>query len=163
MTNQITYYPQNKEYFENLLSFYEILFKLCENLKIKPIVYGSLAYAFYTQDKEISINDIDLLVEEKNFDKIINELGKYSDLTFEITTYNSLKVFLNGVKITFDSIKHYYYDESLLPDFIEVEINNHKFTIVSLDSLKIIYSKWVENIPIKREQYKKKLEKLSNI
>lgn len=67
----ITYQPQNKEYFSKLISFAKELFELCAELKVKPIVYGILAYIFYTKDETISVNDIDFLVYGSSFANLI--------------------------------------------------------------------------------------------
>ena len=64
---KIFYKPKNQDYFEKLLSFSKVLFYICEKYNIQPIVYGSLAYAFFTRDEKIEINDIDLLVPEEAF------------------------------------------------------------------------------------------------
>jgi hypothetical protein len=90
---KIFFYPLNKEYFEKLLLFSEIILKICEKLGIKPIVYGSLSYAFYTQDVDIKINDIDLLIPEEYFPSIIEEVKGKNDLSYQETDYNSLKIF----------------------------------------------------------------------
>lgn len=157
----IYYQPQNKKYFSKLLSFAKELFEICKELNIKPIVYGSLPYASYTRDETISINDIDLLVPESSFSKIIDKIKENKELRYEETDYHSLKIFKDDVKITFDAIEEYYKD---LPyDFVEVKINDVLFTIIPLRALKEIYKRGKETIPIKREQYSKKLEKLNSV
>ena len=157
----ITYQPHNKEYFSKLLSFAKELLEVCGKLKIKPIVYGSLAYAFYTKDETINIHDLDFLVPESSFVKLINKIKVSKKLHYEETDYNSLKVFKDEVKITFDAIEKYYND--LPNDFINVEINSIPFTIVKLNSLKEVYNRGKNTIPTKREQYSKKLKQLNKM
>jgi len=157
----IYYQPQNKEYFSKLLSFAKELFEVCKELNLKPIVYGSLPYAFYTKDETIDINDIDLLVPESSFVNLINKIKENKKLRYEETDYHSLKVFKDKVKITFDAIEEYY--KELPHDFVEIEINDVPFTIVSLKALKEIYKRGKDNILIKREPYSKKLEKLNTV
>ncbi len=118
---KVIYYPKNKEYFSELISSVKKLFKICTTLKIKPIVYGSVAYAFYTRDEKININDIDLLVSESSFPKIISKIKQDKELRYEETNYHSLKIFKGNVKITFDAIESYY--ANLPNDFIKVKIN----------------------------------------
>ncbi|MFH1252891.1 MAG: hypothetical protein V1664_00970 [Candidatus Uhrbacteria bacterium] len=158
---KIFYKPKNRDYFEKLLSFSKVLFEICEKHNIQPIVYGSLAYAFFTQDEEIEINDIDLLVPEEVFPIIIEEIKKQKELSYQETDYNSLKVFQNDIKITFDSIKHYY--SNLPENFIEISINNYPFKIISLEALKEIYVRGRNNIPIKKDAYQKKINGLAKI
>jgi len=158
---KISYYPQNKEQFAKLLSFLKVVFDMCDKLEIKPIVYGSLAYAMHTEDENIRINDVDLLVPESLFPKFIELIDKSEELSYEETDYHCLKVFQNGEKITLDSIEHYY---SNLPlNFENVEINGIGVTIVNLNALKEIYKRGVSTIIAKREEYQKKLDKLASL
>ena len=157
----IYYQPQNKEYFSKLLSFVKELFEVCKELNIKPIVYGSVASTFYTKDETISINDIDLLVPESSFVNLINKIKENNKLRYEQTDYHSLKVFKDDAKITFDAIEEYYKD--LPHDFVEVKINDVSFTIVSLTALKEIYKRGKESIPVKRDQYSRKLDRLNSV
>lgn len=158
---KIFYKPKNRDYFEKLLSLSKVLFDICEKHNIQPIVYGSLAYVFFTQDEKIEINDIDLLVPEEVFPIIIEEIKKQKGLSYQETNYNSLKVFQNNVKITFDSIKHYY--SGLPENFIEISINNFPFKIINLEALKEIYIRGRNNIPVKKDAYQKKIDSLGKI
>ncbi len=159
--NKIKYKPKNKEYFSKLLSFAKELYNILNELKIKPTVYGSLAYIFYTEDKNIEIHDIDFLTKKENFQKIIKKVKENKSLRYEKTNYNSLKIFKNDAKITFDAIEEYYKD--LPEEFIEIEINEVPFKIISLESLKKIYKRGNITIPSKKESYSKKLEKLNSL
>ena len=155
---KIEYKPRNKEYFSKLLSFSKELFKIFNKLKIKPIVYGSVSYAFYTKDQNIEIHDIDLLVPESSFVKIIGEIKEDKKLCYEETNYHSLKIFKDDAKITCDSIEKYY--KNLPHDFVEIKINNVPFTILSLKALTKIYKRGKAKASFKRESYSNKLEKL---
>ncbi len=155
---RIKYQPQNKDYFSKLLSFAQDLFKICYELKIKPIAYGSVSYAFYTKDETIDINDIDFLVPESSFKKIIEKIKENKKFSYEVTGYHSLKIFKDNVKISFDAIEEYY--KNLPHDFVQTKINDVSFTIVSLKSLKVIYKRGAKTIPSKKEAYSKKLKKL---
>lgn len=161
----IEYQPQNKEYLSKLLGFAEELFEICQELKIKPVIYGGLAYAFYTKDETININDIDFLVPESTFPNIIDKIKERKEWRYETTGYHSLKVYKNDAKINFDEIEGYYeeYYKDLPPDSVEVSINNVLLAIVSLKSLKRFYKKVNADIPFKRGLNSIKLEKLNAV
>jgi hypothetical protein len=60
---------------EKLLLFGMEIIEICRQVGTEPIVYGSLAYVVHTDDK-IQMNDIDILVPEEYFPKIIAEVKK---------------------------------------------------------------------------------------
>lgn len=126
-----------------------------------PVVYGSLAYAFYTKDEKININDIDLLVPESSFSRIIAAVKTNPDVTCEETTYHSLKLFRDGVKISFDAIEEYY--RGLPRNFVEGKINGIAFRFVPNNALKEVYKRGAETIPMKKEQYTAKLNALNQL
>lgn len=148
----------NSEHLTNLITFAGELFELCRKLESKPIVYGSLAYTYHTSDSSVAINDIDLLVPETIFPKLVELLDQSPEFTYELTTYHSLKVFKNDLKISFDGIEHYL--AGLDHDSLEVEINGTPFSLVSKEILKEVYKRGVENIPTKAEAYAQKLATL---
>lgn len=92
---------------------------------------------------------------------IIKEVKKQKELSYQETDYNSLKVFQNDAKITFDSIKHYY--SGLPENFIEIFINDHPFKIINLEALKEIYVRGRNNIPIEKDVYQNKIDGLAKI
>lgn len=151
---------KNSEYFDDLLIFLDELKDLFILLNEKPIIYGSVAYLYYTHDNEMNINDIDILIPESFFPIIRNYVKNTDILRYEDTSYNSLKVFKGKYKIAFDSIDHYY--SNLINDFSEVEINNIPFKIIPFDSLIEVYKRWIDTIPFKFEAYTKKLLKLES-
>ena len=152
------YKPQNDDYFFQLLHFLKELLEMCIELKLEPVIYGSLAYAFYTNDESIYINDIDILVPESAFSSLIERITKHSDLRYEETDYHSIKVFKYKAKITFDAMEEYSKD--LPRDFVKVILNDIPLTIVSLNSLKEMYNRGKNTIPVKSAQYSTKLQRL---
>jgi len=158
---EIAYTANNQNDFSRLLAFAQVLFSMCSELNVQPVVYGSLAYAFYTKDEKININDIDLLVPEASFPRIVAAVKTNPSVTYEETTYHSLKLFRDGVKISFDSIEEYYRD---LPcNFMEGKINGIAFRLVPQEALKEVYKRGAETIPMKKEQYMAKLNTLKQL
>jgi len=157
---EIVYNPNNGDDFSKLLSFAQALFLRCAELNVQPVVYGSLAYAFYTKDEKININDIDLLIPESFFPHIAAAVKNLPDVTCEETTYHSLKLFHGGVKISFDAIEEYYH--GLPRDFVAGKINGIAFSLVPKNALEEVYKRGAETIPMKKEQYTVKLNALLN-
>lgn len=153
-----TYIPRNKEHFQALIGFLKDLLKICDGLKIAPVVYGSLAYAMHTQDESVDINDIDLLVPEVSFPKLIEKIADTGFLKFEETTYHSLKVFKDELKISFDAIEEYY--KGLPDDFHKETIHDVPVQIVGRQALIEVYKRGRDTIPFKHDVYNKKLEVL---
>lgn len=150
--------PTNPEYFDRLLIFADQLNRLCRENNIQPIAYGSLAYIVHTQDQSIAVNDIDFLVKENDFSKIMELVKTIPETTCEPTDYHSVKFFKDGCKIAFDSIEHYLND--IDPQVTNAKINDMEFAVVDKETLKHVYKQGAENIPAKKEAYSYKLQKL---
>ncbi len=153
------YTPQkNVSHFRALLEFLQELFVVCEEINIRPIIYGSLAYAYYTWDEDIMINDVDILIPESAFPDIIKKIVQL-DFSYEETNYHSLKIFKDWLKIAFDDMSHYLGETK----FISTNFNWINMNIIPLMDLKICYEKWANLLPVKRTEYLKKLKSLSLI
>jgi hypothetical protein len=74
--SNIRIYPKNKEYFKKLIPFAKKIISICQDNKIQPVVYGGFAHFFYTKDKNMEVNDIDIIIPKKDFPKIIKLLEK---------------------------------------------------------------------------------------
>lgn len=73
-------YPKNKEHLKKLIPFAQRIIKLCKENGIDPIVYGSFAHFYHTKDKNMNVNDIDMIIPKKDFPKIEKALRKNTDL-----------------------------------------------------------------------------------
>lgn len=69
-------YPSNKVHFKQLIPFAKKIILLCQKNKISPVIYGSFAHFYYTKDKNMKVNDIDLMIPKKDFSKILVGLTK---------------------------------------------------------------------------------------
>lgn len=130
-------------------------------MDIQPVVYGSLAYAFYTNDEKISINDIDLLAPEKSFQPIVDAIQTNPDVTYERTTPHSLRLFRDNVKISLHSFEKHYGDLSC--HFIDGKVNGLLFKFVPREALQEVYKRGLATIPLKKEQYSAKLNVLKHL
>ena len=142
----------------SLIPFGKELLQYCGEINLLLIVYGSLAYLFHTNDKDIAINDIDFLIPKNRFSDLIEMVKGHPELRYEETTYNSIKVFKDNLKIAFDSIEHYLKDINFRT--IKAEINGCEFIIVDKFTLEEVYRRGADNILFKKEAYSLKLEKL---
>lgn len=155
---QLKINPTNREYFDRLVSFADQISEICRKNNVQPVVYGSLAYIFYTQDENIAINDIDFLVQENDFQKITDLVKTIPETTCEPTDYHSIKFFKDGCKIAFDSTDHYLKD--IDPKITTVKINGTEFNLVDKETLKLVYRRGVDTIPSKKDAYSYKLQRL---
>lgn len=156
--------PANKESFQKLLEFGKQILDICDKLEIMPIVYGSLAYFFYTEDETLPVNDIDFLVPESFFSDLMKELDKLEGVKYKKMPYHSIESFKGEMEIDLDSIE-YFLDPRSREEAI-MEINEMKFHIINKDSLIDIYQEALDNMPQeknldeKRSRYQKKLDNL---
>lgn len=150
--------PTNRQHLDRLLAFGDEVSKICRANNIHPVVYGSLAYIFYTHDETAAINDIDFLVDEGVFEKLMELFGAMPGVSCETTDYHSVKFFRNGCKLAFDAVGHYLADT----DFKSAPgiINGKDFELIDEGTLKIAYERGVNTIPKKKEAYAYKLREL---
>jgi hypothetical protein len=156
----IVYKPQNELEFFKLIAFARTLDSACRELSVQPVAYGSLAYAFHTQDQSITVNDIDLLEPESSFQKILTAFDSATEIKCETTTYHCLKLFRDGVEVSFDAIERYYID--LPHESVTGKINGCPFEFVSKDALIVVYKRAAKTIESKRDSYIMKLRLLTS-
>ncbi len=135
----INIYPKNKEKFIQLIDFCRKILNICKKLKIKPLAYGSLAIFAYTKNKEISVNDIDFLISEANFKKIISELIKKKIKYKYSIKWHVLQILKDSLKIEMDSIE--FWQKDLSNNFNDFNINGLNIKVISLNNLINIYKK----------------------
>lgn len=104
---KITAHLLNQTKFLEIFQFASNVLSKIEAEGIRPITYGSLAYLAYTNDNSIEVSDIDFLVPEEQFNKLIHILKNSTDIKIETTNYHSLKLLKDDLKISFDAIEHY--------------------------------------------------------
>ncbi len=151
-------YPLNKKHFFKLKEFFKEVVQILKEAKSKPVLYGSLGVLAHTNDRTIEVNDIDLLVKEKYFEKII-ELLEEKDVGFRHDKkWHVLQIFKEDLKIEIDSID--YWQPKLAKEYDIIKIDGLKMKILTLKSLKEVYRKASESSDDKPEENRKKLELL---
>lgn len=157
----INIYPQNKEKFIQLISFTKEILDICKKLDIRPVAYGSLAIFAYTKNKKISVNDIDFLIPQNNFKKIIPELIKKKIKYRYSTKWYVLQIFKGNLKIEMDSVE--FWQKDLSNKFNDFNFNGLNIRVISLNNLINIYKKLSEISKKKSEEKRKKYLMLKKI
>lgn len=98
-------HPSNKEHFIKLNGFCKEVLGILKELKVTPVLWGSLAYFAYTKDIEMAVNDIDFLVPKESI-KIVIESLKASGANYNyIMDWDSLQILKGDLKIELDPIE----------------------------------------------------------
>jgi hypothetical protein len=151
--------PANKAQFIKLVEFCKDILDICNKLKIKPIIYGSLAVFVYTQNNKMDINDIDLLIPEKAFAKIIEALKARKIKYNHDEKWHTLQIFKEDLKIELDSID--FWQKDMPRDFENLDLYGKVVEILSLNTLKKVYKKASEISQDNPQGNKKKYEMLN--
>ena len=154
-------YPKNKQKFIRLEEFCKEIIDICNKLNAEPILYGSLAIFAYKKDKTLNVNDIDLLIPESLFNKIIPILKKGKIRHNYSKKWHTLQIFKNNLKIELDSIEFWQKRLPKTPQYFN--FGEFKIRIVSLNTLKKIYKKASEVSKDNPEGNRKKFEMLNSI
>lgn len=69
-------YPANRESFEQLIPFAQGILSLCTENGIYPVLYGSFAVFYHTNNGSMEVNDIDVLIPKRCFPQAVELLEK---------------------------------------------------------------------------------------
>ena len=136
---KIKIYPKNKKHFIELLHFSKEILDLYKKIKIIPIAYGGLVFFAYVKDKKIIVNDLDFLVPESSFKKIIKVLKKKKIKYNYLPKWHIIQIFNGNLKVEMDSIE--YWQKDLPRSFKNIDFNGFIIKAVNLNSLRNIYKK----------------------
>jgi hypothetical protein len=145
----------------DLLAFGSELVSACAKCDLNPLVYGSVAVMFHTKDESVTTQDIDFLIPKSRFPDVINFVRSDPRLRFEETTYNSLRVFKGQLKASFDSLEDYLMGMEY--QSIQATLAGHKFFFVDRQTLREVYKRGADRIPMKRDAYVNNFKKLGDI
>jgi hypothetical protein len=134
-------YPKNKEHFKKLIPFAQKVISLCKEVGAEPVVYGSFAHFYHTQDKTMNVNDIDLMISDhkRNFPKIVKILGK-KKIKFEYYPEWETMIIKKGkLRVEIDSVGLGYegFDEKTL--FLK-EHDNTNFYGINIKLFKLDFA-----------------------
>ncbi len=167
MINSLQVFPKNKDSFLELIKFGENIFDICKELKLNPIIYGGLAYFYYTNDMKTPVGDLDILVPESSFPKI-KKILKDRNISFkDIPQWKSIVCSQGNLKVDIDSLE--WCLGEINKNTISVHIEGQKCKILNLESLIKVYEISVDKMPntsefeLQRKLYSRKLENLQKI
>ncbi len=136
--------PKNKEYFKKLIPFAQKIIAICKENKSEPIIYGSFSHFFHTKDKNMKVNDIDIILPKKAFKKILNSLKKnninfkyYPEWQTIIIKKGKLRVEIDGVGSGYKSISEQSLSKNI---FKKIDFYGTEVKIITLKQLEEIYS-----------------------
>ncbi len=133
-------YPKNKEHFKKLISLAKKVIIALRKNKIRPIIYGSFAHFYYTKDEKMSVNDIDLLVQEKFISSALEVLRK-NKIRFKPYPYGAI-VGKVGLKVEVDKMdKEYNFPKkrSFFQNVKKIDFYGTSVWVVSLEQLEGLY------------------------
>jgi len=127
-----------------------------------------LAVFAYTENKEMSVNDVDLSCSETEFPRIMNVLEE-RNVRYKLREWHVLQILKDDLTVELDSIEYWYKD--LPMDCETLQLDNYKINMLSLNSLKEFYKQGLkdrlektdENKKTKYEALKLKFEALEKI
>lgn len=133
---------KDNERLARLLDFAKEVVGICNDLGIEPVLSGSLAVLAYTQDENITVNDIDLSCEEKHFGEIIRRLDS-EGIAYVLKEWHVLQVWREDLKVEFDAQGYWLGD---MPEERELlRIENFQVNMVSLDYLRGLYQRGLDD------------------
>lgn len=142
MARKQNIFPKNKEYFKELVSFAKKIISICEKNKIPTVIYGSFAHFYYTQDENMKVNDIDIIIPKKDFSKAIKLLEQnkikfkyYPKWVTIVIKKEKLKVELDWVGLGYKRMK----EDSLLKKVKKIDFYGTKVRMITLKQLEEIY------------------------
>ena len=158
---KISDFPKNSNHFLRLKFFCKEILEACNEVKIKPIAYGSLAFFAYTRNKNWKVNDIDLLIPESGFMKVIPMLKKKRIKYDYSKEWHTLGIMKGNLKIEFDSKD--YWQRNLPKKFVMLDFGDLKITAVNKNTLTTIYKKASEVSKDNPEGNRRKYEVLKKL
>ncbi|MCK5449246.1 hypothetical protein KAI32_00095 [Candidatus Pacearchaeota archaeon] len=102
MVKKTNIFPKNKEHFKKLLPFAKKILLILKENKINFVIYSSYATFFHTKDESLRVHDIDILIKEKDYPKVMQALEK-SKFKFKfMPEWDTLEIKKEKLKIDID-------------------------------------------------------------
>ena len=103
-------YPKNKTYFKSLIPFAQKIIRLLNDDSIPNVIYGSFAHFYYTKDKSMKVNDIDIMIpkHKRNFPKFVQVLKKEKINHKYYPKWETLIIKKGDLKVEVDSVGQNY-------------------------------------------------------
>ena len=148
----LSHSPTNSDKFARLIEFLKEVLDICSELDISPVLEGSLAVFAYTQDTEMTVNDVDLACSEKEFSKMISILeGRRID--YKLREWHVLQILKDDLKVELGSMEYWYKDLPI--NYETLRIDNYSIKMLALNSLKEFYRQGLKDRMHKPEETEK--------
>ncbi|MBU0975362.1 MAG: hypothetical protein ABIE03_06950 [Patescibacteria group bacterium] len=157
----LTINPKNKDKFQRLLEFLRQVLSVCDELKIRPILDGSLAVLAYTQNPKLIVNNVNFSFPEKDYPKLSEALNK-AGINAEIKEWHVLQARKDDLKVEFSDINYWFSNLGIPIDSDILSLDDLKFRILKLDTLIAFYKGGIDDTkddPKKVQKHKDMLEK----
>jgi len=161
-------FPKNREKFIRLIEFFKRILRICNKIDISPVLVGSFAVFVYTRNREINVNDVDLICSEVDFQKIVKTL-EGEKIEYELKEWQVLQVLEGDLKVEFGSAE--YWLQNIPKDYETLKIDGLEIKMLGLNSLKELYQQGMadkaaknkETSKIKYKELKEKFELLDSV
>jgi hypothetical protein len=158
-------FPKNKDKFVRLIEYFKEILDICNDLRIAPVLDGSLAVFAYTGYQEMNVNDVDLSCPEADFPGIIKALEE-KGMNYKLREWHVLQVSKDDLEVELGSTE--YWLKNLPIDYETLQVDDYKIKMLGLNSLKEFYKRGMEdktdeNERMKYEALKEKYELLNSV
>jgi hypothetical protein len=133
---QVDALPRNREHFLQLLAFAKVVVDISKEIGVEPVASGSLALFAYTNNLDLSVNDIDLSCIESAFARIRKALNEH-DIEWNLTEWHVLQALRGDLKVEFDSREIWIND--LEQDYETLQIQDLQVRVIGLNDLSEMY------------------------
>jgi hypothetical protein len=142
------YFPKNREKFVRLVEFFKEVLDICDELKITPVLDGSLAVLAYTGNQEMDVNDVDLSCSEMEFPRLIHAL-KVRDFEYKLREWHVLQILRGDLKVEIGSVEYWYKDLQISCEILQVD--DYRVNMLDLKSLMSFYRQGMKDRAEKTE------------
>lgn len=125
-------FPKNREKFVRLIDFFKRVLDICGDLKINPILDGSLAVFAYTNSQNMDVNDVDLSCPEADFSRIIAVLEE-KEIEYKLREWHVLQILHGDLKVELGAVE--YWLEGLPVELETLQIDEYRVNMLGLNSL----------------------------
>ena len=157
---RINVFPKNKKHFIKTKIFCKQILGILQELKIKPILWGGLAYFAYTKNKDAIIHDIDLVIPYKGFAKVMKILDENCIKYRYNKEWKDIVITKGKLVVDLDPIEDY---RRGCRKFTTFDFGGLVLKTVSLNDLIKMYRKAARVSHDKPEQHLERLEALEKI
>jgi hypothetical protein len=156
-------YPKNKEDFKKLIPFAKEIILIFQKNKITPVIYGSFAHFNYTKDRNMKVNDLDLLIQKKKFRKVLKILEKNKIKFKYYPKWKTLIIKKGKLKIELDEVGKGYRlltKENLIKSTKKIDFYGLKVKMITLKQLEEMYPVAYNRSKDDKARIKKKIKHL---